>query len=88
MGQRHLRDLPAAGKRRLDRAHVWPGVERLAGKEDAATRISQHRERFSGFRRSVGIGAAGKFVLAPIDRPRGHKTSAETLGGRAKDLAE
>src|SRR6476660_927681 len=72
------RRLLTAGQRRLDRAHVRAGIERLAGNEDAVTiRPAQDRQRHAGPRGGVGVSAACEPVPAPVDRPRCDKVRPE-----------
>src|ERR1700731_3868891 len=78
--QDRLRCFLAAGQRRLDRAHIWAGIERLARKEYAVTiRSSQYRLRFACSWRGVGISAARERIVAPVDRSRRNEIAPDAV---------
>ena len=66
-----LRCFLAASERRLDRAQLRTGIERLARKEYGVTVwFSQHRLPFACSWRGVGISATRERIVAPVDRSR------------------
>ena len=79
----------SAGQRRLDRAHIRAGIERLARKEYGATvRFSQHRLRFPCSWRGVGISAARERVVAPVDRSRRDEIPPDAVRRQIENLGE
>src|SRR5216684_9230551 len=88
-GEDRLRCFQSAGQRRLDRTHIRAGIERLAGNEYRPTiRFSQGQLRCPCLRRSIGIGAAGEPVVAPVDRPRRDEVPPDAIGRQIENLAE
>src|SRR6516164_4994508 len=84
-----LRCFLAARQRRLDRAQLRTGIERLARKEYGLTvRYCQHRLRFACSWRGVRIRAARERIVAPVDRSRRDEIPSDAVERQIENLAE
>src|SRR6185369_7978067 len=75
--ENRLRGLGAGRQRRLERAHVAPVIEGLAGKTHRAVDAREPLLRRARGRRGVRIGAARERILTPVDRARGRQVAPQ-----------
>src|SRR4029078_5983148 len=88
-GQDCFRCFQSIGERRLDGAHIRPGIERFTRKEyTGAVRLSHRSLSSSRLRRVVGIGTARKRVIAPVDGPGGDEVPSDTVRRQLENLAK